>query len=196
MPRFIDDQACLEVRNYIHTKATWKLGSGKTWPPKHTSGGLVPSENEPSLQGMMWAGSLGTEHHTGLPHFSRCRFLGQPPWEHSLPLIQEAPRLPNVPWVWLRITIVLMSTCVCVCVLSHGPLFATPWPCQAPLSVGFPRQECESGLPSLLQGTLLTQGLNLCLLHWQVEPPNPPLPRHLGSPVSVKVGVVKGETLN
>ena len=33
--------------------------------------------------------------------------------------------------------------------LSHVQLFATPWTvaCQAPLSMGFPRQEYWSGLP-------------------------------------------------
>ena len=37
----------------------------------------------------------------------------------------------------------------CVCVLSCVQLFATPWTvtCQALLSMGFPRQECWSGLP-------------------------------------------------
>ena len=43
----------------------------------------------------------------------------------------------------------------------------TPWTVahQAPLSMGFPRQECWSGLHSLLQGIFLTQGLNPGLLH-------------------------------
>ena len=65
-----------------------------------------------------------------------------------------------------------------VCVLSHFNhvwLFATPWTVahQAPLSVGFSRQEYWNGLPLslLLQVTFPTQGSNLhllCLLHWQV----------------------------
>ena len=44
--------------------------------------------------------------------------------------------------------------------------FATPWTvaCQAPLSMGFPRQENWSGFPVLLQGIFPTQGLNLRLL--------------------------------
>ena len=46
----------------------------------------------------------------------------------------------------------LKFECVCECVwgvLSHGQLFATPWiVChQAPLSMGFPRQEYWSELP-------------------------------------------------
>ena len=48
----------------------------------------------------------------------------------------------------------------------HVQLFATLWIIdrQAPLSMGFSRQEYWSGLPSLLQGIFLTQGLNLCLM--------------------------------
>ena len=52
-------------------------------------------------------------------------------------------------------------------------LFVTLWTvaCQAPLSVGFSRQEYCSGLPYLPPWDLLTEGLNpclLCLLYWQV----------------------------
>ena len=61
------------------------------------------------------------------------------------------------------------------CVLSHFSrvqLFANPWTVahQAPLSMGFSRQEYCSGLPLPSPGNFLTQGLNLlllCLLHWQ-----------------------------
>ena len=51
-------------------------------------------------------------------------------------------------------------------------VFATPWTVthQAPLSMGFPRQKCWSGLPHLLlQEIVLTQGSNFCLLHWLVD---------------------------
>ena len=59
--------------------------------------------------------------------------------------------------------------------LSRVWLFVTPWIVahQAPLSMGFSRQEYWSGLPILLlQGIFPTQGLSLsllCLLHWQVD---------------------------
>ena len=57
--------------------------------------------------------------------------------------------------------------------LSHVQLFATLWTiaCQAPLSMGFSRQEYWSGLPRLPPGDPQSQGLNpglLFLLHWQV----------------------------
>ena len=52
-------------------------------------------------------------------------------------------------------------------------LLATLWTTahQAPLSMGFSRQECWSGLHALLQGIFPSQGSNLgllTLLHWQV----------------------------
>ena len=62
--------------------------------------------------------------------------------------------------------------------------------CQAPLSMGFSRQEYWSGLPCLLQGIFLTQGWNLCLLHllhWQagfflpLAPPGKPINSNLNS---------------
>ena len=45
-------------------------------------------------------------------------------------------------------------------------LFTTLWTVayQAPLSLGFSRQEYWSGLPALLQAIFLTQGLNPCHL--------------------------------
>ena len=75
-----------------------------------------------------------------------------------------------------------IADCVVV-VFSRVWLFATWWTVahQAPLSIGFSRQEHWSGLPLLLQGTCPTQGSNprlLHLLHWQVG--SLPL-SHLGS---------------
>ena len=82
------------------------------------------------------------------------------------------------------------STCSINCfvtgvqLLSYVQLFVTPWTValQAPLSRGFPREEHWSGLPFPSQVIFPTQGLNLCLLHWQVD--SLPL-SHLGSPVRV-----------
>ena len=55
--------------------------------------------------------------------------------------------------------------------LSRVWLFASPWTnlLQAPLSMGFPRQEYWAGCHSLLQGIFPNQGSNPCLLHWQVD---------------------------
>ena len=54
---------------------------------------------------------------------------------------------------------------------SHVQLFATPWTVahQAPLSMGFFRQEYWSGLPCPSPGDALNPGIELTsLLHWQV----------------------------
>ena len=47
------------------------------------------------------------------------------------------------------------------CMLSHVDLFVTPWTVahQAPLSMGFPRQEYRSGLPCPPPGDLLNPGI-------------------------------------
>ena len=64
--------------------------------------------------------------------------------------------------------------CVAV-VLIHVRLFATPWTVarQAPLSVGFSRQEYLSGLPFPSLGIVPTQGSNLHLAggFFTTEPP-------------------------
>ena len=56
-----------------------------------------------------------------------------------------------------------------VCVLGCSVMFDSATPCtvarQAPLSMGFPRQEFWSGCQFLLQGIFLTQGSNLGLPH-------------------------------
>ena len=64
--------------------------------------------------------------------------------------------------------------------LSRVQLFETPWSIahQAPLSMGFSRQEYWSGLPFPSQGIFLTQGLNPGLQHCRQthhsEPPGKP----------------------
>ena len=69
--------------------------------------------------------------------------------------------------IWINALCVHMLSC-----FSHVQLFVIPWTeaCQAPLSMGFSRQEIWSELHALLQGIFPIQGLNpylLHLLHWQ-----------------------------
>ena len=74
---------------------------------------------------------------------------------------------------------------VCTQTLGQVPLVATPWTiaCQAPLSMGFPRQEYWSGLSFPSPGDLSDQGSNLhllSLLHRQADslplmPPGKPI---------------------
>ena len=54
-----------------------------------------------------------------------------------------------------------VRACVCVCVLSHVRLFETPWTVayQAPLFMGFSRQEYWSGLPFPSPGDLPDPGI-------------------------------------
>ena len=75
---------------------------------------------------------------------------------------------PGHPTTWPTVFI----CAVIVQSLSRVGLFATPWTAalQAPLSIGFSRQEHCGGLPCPpLQGIFPTQGSNLHLLHWQVD---------------------------
>ena len=61
-------------------------------------------------------------------------------------------------WVALKIW---MCLCAVLSHLSHVQLFATPWTidCQAPLSMGFPRQQYWSGLPCPPPGDLPDSGI-------------------------------------
>ena len=87
--------------------------------------------------------------------------------------------------IWLLSLSIMFSsfihivTCICtsfffvLLCLAVSDSFVTPWTVahQAPLSMGFPRQEYWSGLPFPTPGIFPTQGSNphlLCLLHWQV----------------------------
>ena len=71
---------------------------------------------------------------------------------------------------------------MCSVTQSTEQLFATPWtvPCQAPLSMGFPRQEYWSGLPLPSPGDLPHPGIEpesptLQADSFLFEPPGKPL---------------------
>ena len=85
-------------------------------------------------------------------------------WSTCLPFM-SAQYIHHILIPGLDITLAsFVCVCVCVCVctqmLSHVRLFVSPWTVahQAPLSMGFSRHECWSGLPFLLQGIFPTQG--------------------------------------
>ena len=97
-------------------------------------------------------------------------FLGSDPGKHIINSFTFQDRFINQtyktrikPRIWV---------CLHAQSLSHVRLFATPCTVahQAPLSMGFSRQEYWSGLPFLLQGIFLTQGLNPGLLHCRQIP--------------------------
>ena len=62
--------------------------------------------------------------------------------------LQNAFHIPPA-WPQLHSEPVSSPACVLVCLLSRVRLFVAPWTAarQAPLSMGFSRQECWSGLP-------------------------------------------------
>ena len=65
-----------------------------------------------------------------------------------------------------------MVCCILLLLFSFQVMsdsLVTLWTCQDPLSMGFPRQGYWSGLPFPSLGVFLTQGLNLQLLHWQMD---------------------------
>ena len=59
--------------------------------------------------------------------------------------------------------------CICVCVLSCVQLFETPWTvaCQAPLTMGFPRQEYWGGL-SFPSPEISTMGTKMLLKSFKI----------------------------
>ena len=75
-------------------------------------------------------------------------------------------------------------SCYCCCLVAKlCPILCNPMvACQAPLSMGFSRQEYWSGLPFPSPGDLPDPGSNLHFLHWQAD--SLPL-RHQGSPLSI-----------
>ena len=86
--------------------------------------------------------------------------------------------------------ILILSMCVCMlCCFSHVQFFVTLWTVthQAPLSMGFCRENTGVSYHAVLQGIFPTQGSNLSLLlllHWQAEsllvaPPGNPVNMHL-----------------
>ena len=84
-------------------------------------------------------------------------------------------------YCWISLVLCAVLSC-----FSHVWFFVTPWTVahQAPLSMGFSRQECWSGLPCPPPGTLPDPGFeptSPALLHcrWILYPLN-----HLGSPLN------------
>ena len=72
---------------------------------------------------------------------------------------------------WMSQKLLALSLCLFLrdmCLVTKScPIFETPWTAarQAPQSMGFPRQECWSGLPFPFPGDLPWERSNLCLPH-------------------------------
>ena len=72
-------------------------------------------------------------------------------------------------WTWLSDWTELnwngVKPALCVLAFSRIRIFVTAWALQAPLSIGFPREEYWSGKPFPSPGIFLSQGSNLNLWH-------------------------------
>ena len=139
---------------YLYFRRCWLL---RPWEKPHYLGGYCTSYMVPTCE----------------------TSLGNSPRRLELKRVM----LLNIPWASLLRAIwplpcpeMHMCVCVCVCACTLS-CFSRVWlfvtlrtvPLQAPLSMGFSRQEYCSGLPHHLQRIFLTQWLNphlLCLLHW------------------------------
>ena len=78
---------------------------------------------------------------------------GQKSWIHIFP--KKIYKWPTGTWKWCSASLVIAVLC-CAHSLSHVWHIVTPWTVaqQAPLSMGFPRQECWSGMPFPTPGDL------------------------------------------
>ena len=86
--------------------------------------------------------------------------------------------------MYITMNIHMSVSIVIIQSLSHVRLFVTPWTiaCQAPLSMGFPRQEYWCGLPFSSPRGILNPGIESMSLAWQVDVDSLPV-RHQGCPL-------------
>ena len=128
-----------------------------------------------SLPGLSVNGTFRQEYWSGLP-FPSPGHLPGPVIEARSPSLQAdrsftewATREAHSHWsLWRKsnnleyISTMICILLLCVCYfLSHVRLFASPWtvPSQAPLSMGFSRQEHWNGLPFLSSEDLPNPGI-------------------------------------
>ena len=90
---------------------------------------------------------------------------------HFEPKVCSGRILSSLGMSFLFLCLPLIGWVCCVCALSRSVLSssATPWTVthEAPLSMGFFRQEYWCGLPCPSPGDLPNPRLNSCLLHWK-----------------------------
>ena len=85
----------------------------------------------------------------------------------TIRLAREAFLMLAFPYIYIRGNSTTYLTVMCACLLNRVRLFETLWAGahQAPLFLGFSRQEDWVGLPFLLKGIFPTQKWNPGLLH-------------------------------
>ena len=140
----------------------------------------------------IWAGDMAS-HHLPSGTAKSVAVRGPSLWENAVnhcvrhilcPLSKIHPSIQNRMFIG--------TFCCRYLVAKSCPTFATLQKIvahQAPLSVGFPKQESWSGLPFPSPGIFLTQGSNPHRLYWQADslPPS-----HLGSLRWIHTGSQKG----
>ena len=92
----------------------------------------------------------------------------------NIPSIKHTPKTWGFHFIIPSIDTGLMYQLLLRSHFSRVQLFATPWTVarQAPLSMGFSRQECWSRLPFPFPQDLPNPGIepaSLCLLHWPAD---------------------------
>ena len=124
------------------------------WPELHQN--PVPEANT----GLIQKQSLGS------PIGIRCNSISNPNNSTRVGLLvyrmaAEVLGVTSSPLQWKRQLLGLAKKKVKVKLLSRVRLFGTPWTItyQAPLTMGFPRQECWSGLPFPSPGDLSDPGI-------------------------------------
>ena len=96
----------------------------------------------------------------------------------------------NISTHWQYINMLFHINTFCV----HALTLCNPMDCSPPGSSGhwnFPGKNTGVGCHFLLQGIFWTQGLNLCLLHWQVDSYTTASPGKPFSPVLILVCLVQ-----
>ena len=75
----------------------------------------------------------------------------------------------------MQCSVNLPKNCCCCLVAELCSTLATPWAvaCQAPLFMGFSRQEYCGGLPFPSPGDLPNSRMEAQLLHWEADSPLP-----------------------
>ena len=161
------------VRDYLFI--TWKLSRGINWTliNLRSLGLLVDNSLWVSYISESFAETLMI-FLSSLAIFSKMS-LEQPPCQIELLSLEQRMGLLTVQLN--KCNVFLWSNgwiaCLCVCqLLSLVWLFATPWTVahQAPLSMGFSRQEYWSGLPFLSPGDRPDTGIELGSPTWQADP--------------------------
>ena len=155
--------------------------------PETRQHGDPPNPTQRGLFLLTRMSGSGTRREAGTKTFLiNWQYYNIPLWHTrmDMDMVTDTCLFPQMPFLW-RLT---LRKYMHACVRSHVWLFATPWTVarQAPLFMGFSRQEYWSGLPLLPPGDLPDSGIKPTSPHGQ----GGSLPLcHLGSPKKCIISV-------